>query len=114
MSARDFNPTGNPRRWKGVPGVKYPEEVAAEKMREKEERERYATRPAHCPAGYIQTWQVCLLLHLSETRTREVLKQYGVEYVQVVPAFGCPYKAWPEREVLRIRADREEFYKKRS
>lgn len=110
MSACDFNPTGNPRCWQGVPGVKYPEEVAAERMREKEERERNATRPTHCPAGYIQMRQVCLILHLSETRTYEVLKECGVEYVQVVPTCGCPYKAWPEREIYRIRDARNAIY----
>lgn len=107
MSACDFNPNGNPRRWQGIPGVKYPEEVAAERMREREEAERGGRRPSHCPAGYVQTREVCLLLHLSETRTRAILRERGIEYVEVVPVHGCRYQAWPRREVMKIRAERE-------
>lgn len=113
MSAREFNPTGNPRRWQGVPGVKYPEEVAAERILEAEEAFRNARSPKHCPPGYVQTRTACLVLHLSEAQTRKVLIEAGVECVQVNPVFGCPYHAWPLNDVERIRDEREAMLKKR-
>lgn len=109
MPATDFNPTGNPRCWQGLPGVKYPEELAAESMARKAAEEKERRRPKHCPPGYIPLREAALMLHLSEAQTRLELKKAGVEYVHVKPVFGCEYHAWPEAgvmEVRRLRAER--------
>lgn len=117
MSAKYFNPTGNPRRWQGTPGVKYPEEVAAARMAETEMRvvkgSDGATVPV-CPPGYIELRNAALILHLSQATARQLMVEHEIPSFIVKPMFGCEYEVFSESyvrdlQLFRVLKTRKSF-----
>lgn len=106
MSAKEFNPTGNPRRWQGLPGVKYPEEVAAARLAEKEmhvvKGSAGATVPV-CPPGYIELRNAALILHLSQASARQLIVEHEIPSFIVKPMFGCEYEVFSESYVRDLQ-----------
>lgn len=103
MSAKDFNPTGAPRRWAGVPGVKYPENVVAEKLFGKDEQCHTETARVS-PPGYVELRTVTMMLKCSESTARKVLEEYSVPSVLVRPLHGCNYRVYC-RSAVQAAAD---------
>lgn len=115
-------PVNAARMWQGIPGVKYPEEVAAERLAEAErlaaERreengrraaERRAARGAE-EAG-ADTWGVttdgaAVLLGMTRQSAWRVLRGEGLECTEVLRGNGRPVLYWPRHAVERLAARR--------